>query len=141
LFLDEPTVGLDVESRRGFWSQIRTLAERGRSILLTTHYLEEADALADRVVVLQSGKIIADGSPATIKQRAAGRRIRCVTRLSREEIGRIPGVGSIESDRDAVIVVASETERVARELLSRDPELRDLTVSQIGLDEAFLALT
>ena len=141
LFLDEPTVGLDVESRRAFWSQIRALAERGRSILLTTHYLEEADALADRVVVLQGGRIIADGTPAAIKQRTAGRRIRCVTSLSREEVGRIPGVASIESDRDALIVVASDAERVTRDLLTRDPGLRDLTVSQAGLDEAFLALT
>src|SRR5262245_11498626 len=141
LFLDEPTVGLDVESRRAFWSQIRDLAARGRSILLTTHYLEEADALADRVIVLQGGRIVADGTPASIKQRATGRRIRCVTRLSREAIGRIPGVGSIKNDRDAVIIVASEAERVTRELLSLDPGLRDLTVSQAGLDEAFLALT
>jgi ABC-2 type transport system ATP-binding protein len=82
LFLDEPTVGMDVESRRQFWSTIRELAASGRSILLTTHYLEEADALATRIVVLNRGRVIADGTPATIKQQAAGRQIRCRTRLS-----------------------------------------------------------
>jgi len=141
LFLDEPTVGLDVESRRGFWSRMRALADGGRSILLTTHYLEEADAIADRVVVLQHGRIIADGTPAAIKQRVATRRIRCVTRLTGDEIARIPGVGSVELDRDAVVLVAADAERVTRDLLTLDPGLRDLTVSNAGLEDAFLTLT
>ena len=79
LFLDEPTVGLDVEARRQLWNAIRTLVKDGRSILLTTHYLEEADTLADRIVVLQQGRIVADGSPEEVKQRVAGRRVRFIT--------------------------------------------------------------
>ena len=78
LVLDEPTVGLDVESRRAFWQEIRRLTSRGRTILLTTHYLDEADALADRIVVLSSGRIVADGPPHAIK--AQGRRSACSLR-------------------------------------------------------------
>ena len=92
LFLDEPTVGLDVESRRGFWQQIQRLAAAGRTIVLTTHYLEEADALADRVLMMRAGKIVADGAPHEIKARVASRRIRCVTALTTATIGALEGV-------------------------------------------------
>ena len=81
LFLDEPTVGLDVEARRMLWAEIREMISRGKTVLLTTHYLEEADALADRIVVINRGKVIAEGSPADIKRQTAGRRIRCVSSL------------------------------------------------------------
>src|SRR5215472_15799043 len=81
LFLDEPTVGLDVEARRGFWEQIRKLVALGKTVLLTTHYLEEADALADRIVVINKGSVVAEGTPETIKATTAGKRIRCVTQL------------------------------------------------------------
>jgi ABC-2 type transport system ATP-binding protein len=141
LFLDEPTVGLDVESRRIFWAQIRRLVDEGRSILLTTHYLEEADALADRIVVLNRGGIIADGTPAEIKQRAAGRRIRCVTALDVERIARLPGVQSVRRERDAVAIATSDADAVARVLMIEDPSLRDLEISGVALEEAFLALT
>ena len=79
LFLDEPTVGLDVEARRALWEEIRRLVERGKTVLLTTHYLEEADALADRIAVINQGEIIAEGTPAEIKAQTSGKRIRCVT--------------------------------------------------------------
>ena len=92
LFLDEPTVGLDVEARRLMWSQIRTLIARGKTVLLTTHYLNEADALADRILVLDKGAIVAEGTPAEIKARAMGKQIRCTSRLSLEEVRQIPGV-------------------------------------------------
>src|SRR5271169_5744056 len=92
LFLDEPTVGLDVEARRLMWAQIRTLISRGKTVLLTTHYLNEADALADRILMLQQGTIVAEGTPAEIKARAIGKQIRCVSRLSLEEVRQIPGV-------------------------------------------------
>jgi ABC-2 type transport system ATP-binding protein len=127
LFLDEPTVSLDVESRRGFWDQIRGLRERGKSIVLTTHYLEEADALADRVVVLDRGRVIADGAPAEIKRLAAGKRVR--------------GVQSLARDRDAFVILTREPEALVRELMARDPQLRDLEVAAAGLEEAFLKLT
>jgi ABC-2 type transport system ATP-binding protein len=141
LFLDEPTVGLDIEARHLFWDAIRELIREGRSVLLTTHYLEEADALADRVVVLHRGQIVADGTPAAIKQRVAGRQVRCVTRLDAHEIERWPFVHSVRSDGHAVVILTSQAETVARELLARDATLTELEVSGINLEDAFVALT
>jgi ABC-2 type transport system ATP-binding protein len=141
LFLDEPTVGLDVESRRALWTEVRALADEGRSIVLTTHYLEEADALADRVVVLERGRILADGTPAEIKRRVAGRRIRCVTSVADDRLAALPGVRSVARDRDAVVLLASSAEEALRELFALDPALSDLEVTGVGLEEAFLALT
>jgi ABC-2 type transport system ATP-binding protein len=141
LFLDEPTTGMDVESRRGFWQQVRTLASSGRSILLTTHYLEEADALADRVVLLRGGRIVADGTAAEIKSRAASRRVRCVTALGEHEIRSMPGVRSVRRDGVITEILTAEAERVTRDLLMRDTSLSGLEVGGAGLEEAFLTLT
>ena len=141
LFLDEPTTGMDVESRRGFWQQVRALASAGRSILLTTHYLEEADALADRVVLLRGGRIVADGTAAEIKSRAASRRVRCVTALSEMEIRSMRGVRSVRRDGVITEILTAEAERVTRDLLVRDASLSGLEVSGAGLEEAFLTLT
>jgi ABC-2 type transport system ATP-binding protein len=141
LFLDEPTVGLDVEARRLMWSQIRSLIARGKTVLLTTHYLNEADALADRILVLQQGAIVAEGTPAEIKARAIGKQVRCVSRLTAREIRQIPGVVSVKEDRNAFELQVSVAEPVVRELLQRDQWLSDLEVTNAGLEEAFLALT
>jgi ABC-2 type transport system ATP-binding protein len=141
LFLDEPTVGLDVESRRLLWEQIRKLVARGKTVLLTTHYLEEADALADRVVVVNRGEIIAQGTPSEIKARTSGRRIRCVSTLDMETVGALPGVVEIRHDRNGYEIRVSEAEPVLRELFRRDPNLSGIEVSSAGLEEAFLALT
>jgi ABC-2 type transport system ATP-binding protein len=141
IFLDEPTVGLDVESRRTLWAEIRALLGRGRSILLTTHYLEEADALADRVVVLCQGKILADGSPADIKRRFTGRRVRCATALGLSELESLPGVKTARLDRGAADLFTDTAEPLVRELLARDPSVSGLEVTGCGLEEAFLALT
>lgn len=141
LYLDEPTTGLDVEARRALWQQIRTFVARGRSVVLTTHYLEEADALADRIVLLNEGRSIAEGSPAMIKARVQGRRIRCRTRLHTSEIDCIPGVKSVENQDGVIEILTSRAEPVVRELLMRDGELSDLEVIGAALDDAFLALT
>ncbi len=141
LFLDEPTVGLDVEARRLMWSQIRTLIARGKTVLLTTHYLNEADALADRILVLDKGEIVAEGTPAQIKARAMGKQIRCTSRLSLEEVQQIPGVLNAKADRNAFELQVNAAEPVVRELLQRDSWLADLEVTNAGLEEAFLALT
>jgi ABC-2 type transport system ATP-binding protein len=141
LFLDEPTVGLDVEARRVLWEQIRKLVAHGKSVLLTTHYLEEADALADRVVVIHQGAIIAEGTPSEIKAQTAGKKIRCVTRLSPVEVCRIPGVIEARQDREALEIRTAIAEPVIRELLTRDPQLSGIEITSAGLDEAFLALT
>ncbi len=141
LFLDEPTVGLDVESRHILWQEIRKLIARGKSVLLTTHYLEEADALADRVVVINRGEIIAEGTPAEIKASTAGRCIRCVSSLDTETVRALPGVLDVTRDRDAMKIRAASAEPILRELLMRDPGLSGVEVSSAGLEEAFLALT
>lgn len=141
LFLDEPTVGMDVEARRSLWGQIRNLVARGKSVLLTTHYLQEADSLADRVVVINQGSIIAEGTSAEIKSQTAGRRIRCVSRLDLDSLRHMAGVLEVRQDRDALEIHATEAEAVVRELLNRDPTLSDLEVTSAGLEEAFLALT
>jgi len=141
LFLDEPTVGLDVEARRLMWAQIRTLISRGKTVLLTTHYLNEADALADRILVLDKGNIIAEGTPSEIKSRAMGKQIRCTSRLTIEEVQQIPGVLSVKADRNAFELQVNAAEPVVRELLQRDSWLADLEVTNAGLEEAFLALT
>ncbi len=141
LFLDEPTVGLDVEARRLMWTQIRELISRGKTVLLTTHYLHEADALADRILVLDRGSIMAEGTPAEIKARAMGKQVRCSSRLSLDEIRGIAGVLSVKADRNLFELQVNAAEPVVRELLQRDSWLADLEVTNAGLEEAFLALT
>ena len=141
IFLDEPTVGMDIESRRGLWEQIRWLASRGKTVLLTTHYLEEADSLASRIVVIDKGRVIAEGTAAQIKHRVSGRRIRCITELDEDFLSGLPSVMNVERDREAVIITAQEAERVVREMLLRDVTLHGLEISAPGLEDAFLALT
>jgi ABC-2 type transport system ATP-binding protein len=141
LFLDEPTVGLDVEARRLLWQQIRKLVGRGKTVLLTTHYLEEADSLADRVVVINRGEIIAEGTPEEIKAKTSGRCIRCCSRLPIEVVRAMPGVVHAEKDRNQLEIRVVEAEPVLRELLLRDPAISGIDVSSAGLEEAFLALT
>lgn len=141
IFLDEPTVGMDIESRRALWDQIRALAAQGKTVLLTTHYLEEADALASRIVVIGKGKILAEGTPTEIKHRVTGRRIRCVTSLDVDFVREMAHVMSAERDRDAMVIIAGETERVVQQLMREDPTLRGLEISAPGLEDAFLALT
>jgi len=141
LLLDEPTVGLDVEARRALWDEIRNLVDRGKTVLLTTHYLEEADALADRIAVIHQGKIIAEGTPAEIKTLTSGKRIRCITTLGISALRQMAGVSEVREDREAVEIHAITAEPVVRELLARDPGLSGLEISTAGLEDAFLALT
>ena len=141
LFLDEPTTGLDVASRREFWSEIRGFLGGKRTVILTTHYLEEADALADRVVVIDRGRVVVEGTPAEIKQRAAGRRVRAVTSLNLEQVSSLPGVAQAQRIGAATSILTSEAENVVRQLLRLDEGLTDLEVTGAGLEEAFLALT
>jgi len=141
LFLDEPTVGLDVEARRALWEEIRRLVGRGKTVLLTTHYLGEADALADRIAVINQGAIIAEGTPGEIKAQTSGKRIRCITALSVATLRQIPGVADAWQDREAVEIHARDAEPVVRALLACDSSLSGLEISSAGLEEAFLALT
>jgi ABC-2 type transport system ATP-binding protein len=141
LFLDEPTVGLDVEARHLLWQEIRNLLDRGKTVVLTTHYLEEADALADRVAVINKGSIIAEGTPAEIKSRTAGKKIRCITQLSEAVIRKIKGVIEVHADRKSVVIQSNDPESVLRGLLSLDLEISGIEVTSAGLEDAFLALT
>lgn len=141
LILDEPTVGLDVDARRSIWDAIRRMVGRGAAVLLTTHYLQEADSLADRIVVIDRGRIIAEGAPSDIKRRVSGKRIRCSTALGQQEISALPFVTSVRQDGTMIEMLASDGDAVVRELLARDQSLSNLEVTGAGLEEAFLSLT
>jgi len=141
LFLDEPTVGLDVEARHLLWEEIRQLLALGKTVVLTTHYLEEADALADRIVVINKGCMIAEGTPAEIKARTAGKKIRCITRLSAGAVRGLRNVVDVQEDRGAMVIHTSRPEDVLRELLNRDLDISGIEVLGAGLEDAFLALT
>ena len=140
VFLDEPTAGLDVEARRGLWNEIQGLKTAGRSAVLTTHYLEEADALADRIAVIHRGRLAAEGTPAEIKSRTADRRIRCITSVERDEVAALPGVVRVAVSGQHLEILTARPEDVLRTLLARDPDLRDLHVAGAGLEDAFLTL-
>src|ERR1700677_2474323 len=139
--LDEPTLGMDVEARRAMWDQVRKLAARGKTILLTTHYLEEADALASRIVVIQRGKVIAQGTPQELKTADGSRSIRCTTSLQASFVSDLPGVTSVEQDGDAMLVRTHRPEAVLRTMLAHDAALSGLEVRAAALEDAFLALT
>ena len=141
LFLDEPTAGMDVEARQILWTAVRALKCQGRSIVLTTHYLEEADALADRIVVIDRGRVVADGSPSEIKRSVARRRIRCATTLDEARVADMPGVTRVERIGDHMEIVAAAPEAVLRAMFELDPGLHDLEVTGARLEEAFLSLT
>ena len=141
LILDEPTVGLDIEARRSIWDQIRGFVHRGGSLLLTTHYLLEADALANRIVVLNRGRVVAEGTPSEIKGRVSSKRIRCATVLSADTLRRMPGVASVRIDEEGAEIFTTDSDVVLRELLARDPRVSIQEINGAGLEDAFLALT
>ncbi len=141
LILDEPTQGMDVEARRDFWSAIREDAAKGRTVLFATHYLEEADAYADRIVLIRRGKIVADGSAAEIKSLAAGRTVRATLPGAQDaSLRAIDGADSVEIRGDSVLIHAADSDAVARHLLT-ETDARDLEITSRGLEEAFIALT
>ena len=141
LFLDEPTVGLDVEARRELWQCIHRMAEAGRTVLLTTHHLEEADALASRIVVVNKGRVVAEGTQEQIKRRVAGSRVRCTTTIEVATVALWPGVNSVERSGPSIRLMVDQAEPVVRRLLDLDPQLRDLEVGSGGLEEALVFLT
>jgi ABC-2 type transport system ATP-binding protein len=136
LVLDEPTTGLDHEARRSLWATVRDEADHGAAVLLTTHYLEEADALADRIVVIDAGRIVADGSPAAIKASVAGSTIRCRTDLPDALLAALPTVRSVARNGAAATLLAGDGAAATRALLAADPHLVDLTVTAASLEDA-----
>jgi ABC-2 type transport system ATP-binding protein len=142
LFLDEPTAGLDVEARRDFWGQIRGFVQAGKTILLTTHYLEEADALADRIVVIAQGHVIADATPAALKARTAGKRVSfdLGQPLDESAFAGLP-VQRLELTPHHVTLLSPEPETVLRALFARGAALHNLEVIGATLEDAVLDLT
>ncbi|MGI8523378.1 MAG: ABC transporter ATP-binding protein [Nocardioides sp.] len=141
LLLDEPTTDIDVEGRRAFWSPVRSDAEQGRTVLFATHYLEEADQYADRIVLISRGLIVADGTSAEVRALATGRTIRATwAGADTDALGALPGVDAVDVRGDSVLVHAKDSDEVARFLLTRTPA-RDLEITARGLEEAFLSLT
>jgi ABC-2 type transport system ATP-binding protein len=141
MLLDEPTAAMDVEARRDFWAAIREDAERGRTVVFATHYLEEADAYADRIVLIRSGRIVADGTTAEIKAMACGRQIRAtLPGANTRALAAIPGVDNVELRGDTVLIRAKDSDAVARYLLN-DTLARDLEITAQNLEDAFIALT
>ena len=142
LFLDEPTVGMDIESRRAFLDTIAQFARAGKTIVLTTHYLEEADQLAKRIVVIDRGVVIADATPAAIKGQVAGKRVsfRTTTTLTADDMHGLP-VGSAEIGNGRVQLLSNEPEAVLRALFARGVDISELEVVGADLEEAFVTLT
>jgi ABC-2 type transport system ATP-binding protein len=141
LFLDEPTVGLDVHARETLWGTVRKLVAGGCSILLTTHYLEEAESLAHRVAVLANGRVIAHGSVDEVRSLVSRKRISCKCRLDPEEVRAWPDVIEVTRDAAHLRITAARAEEIVRRLLTTDVDARDLEVRQAGLAEAFAQLT
>ncbi|MEU5670186.1 ABC transporter ATP-binding protein [Micromonospora sp. NPDC047753] len=141
MVLDEPTTGMDVEGRRDFWQALRRDARRGRTVIFATHYLDEADAYADRIVLVRQGRIVADGTTAEIKNLAAGRTVRAtLPGADQAALAALPGVDAVEVRGDSVLVRTGDSDAVARHLLTRTAA-RDVEITSRNLEDAFLALT
>jgi ABC-2 type transport system ATP-binding protein len=141
LFLDEPTVGMDLQSREGLWQVLRDLIHEGSSIVLTTHHLEEAEALANRVAVISKGKLVAAGSVDEIRAVVSDKTILCRTALSVDAIRAWPEVLHVLDDGGRRQIVTRDAERVLRRLLDADADVRDIEVRRAGLAEAFAEIT
>jgi ABC-2 type transport system ATP-binding protein len=142
LVLDEPTVSMDVEGRHAFWTTMRDFAARGKTVLFATHYLEEADAYADRAILLANGRAVADGPTTEIKAMVGLRTIRAtLPGVDLDELGRLSGVTSAERRGEAVILSCSDSDAAVRAVLAAYPAARDIEISTGGLEQAFLHLT
>ncbi|GLQ95920.1 ABC transporter ATP-binding protein [Dyella mobilis] len=141
VFLDEPTVGMDIDARQKLWAAMRALVAEGCSVVLTTHYLEEAEALAQRVVVMAKGRVLSEGSVDALRAQVPLTRIRCVTDLDAAKVAAWPQVSSVEREGARLLVSTDAAENVLRRLLDADLALRELEVQRAGLAEAFMELT
>jgi len=152
--LDEPTAAVDVEGRREFWASIRAVAAEGKTVIFATHYLEEADAYADRIVLMARGRIVADGPATEIKAKVSGRILRATIPVGgpagpadpadpadTAALATLPGVTNAERHGEAVILTCADSDLTLRALLSRFPAARDIEVAGAGIEEAFMALT
>jgi ABC-2 type transport system ATP-binding protein len=142
LVLDEPTAAIDVEGRREFWAAMRHVAAAGKTVIFATHYLEEADAYADRIILVARGRIVADGPATEIKARVSGRTIRAtLPGADITQLAGLPGVTGTQRHGEAVTLSCADSDQALRALLGQFPQARDIEVLGAGIEDAFLALT
>ena len=142
LVLDEPTAAMDVEARRNFWNEMRGFTDRGRTILFSTHYLEEADLSADRIILLARGRVVADGTPSAIKNSVGLRVIRfSVASGAVADFERLPGAVSVAVHGGRVELRCSDTDSALRALLAARPDAHDIEVAGVALEDAFISIT
>ncbi|HEY3090965.1 MAG TPA: ABC transporter ATP-binding protein [Jatrophihabitantaceae bacterium] len=142
LVLDEPTVGMEVESRRAFWGSMRAFVARGKTVIFATHYLQEADAYADRAVLMAEGRVVADGPTTEIRARAGRRTIRAtLPDADLAAVRWLAGVAAVERRGGAVVLSCSDSDAAIRALLWAYPGVRDIEIASAGLDDALLHLT
>jgi ABC-2 type transport system ATP-binding protein len=142
LVLDEPTVAMDVEGRHAFWTTMREIAARGKTILFATHYLEEADAYADRAVLMARGRVVADGPTGEIKAMVGSRTIRAtLPEVDADALGRLPGVSAAERHGETIVLACADSDAAIRALLAAHPAVRAIEIRTAALEQAFLQLT
>jgi ABC-2 type transport system ATP-binding protein len=142
LVLDEPTTAMDVEGRHAFWTAMREFAGRGKTILFATHYLEEADANADRAVLMARGAVVADGPTTEIRARVGTRTIRAtLPGADLAELERLAGVSAVDRRGESVVLSCTDSDAAIRALLAAQPGARDIEIATAGLEQAFLELT
>jgi len=142
LVLDEPTAAMDVEGRHAFWTTMREFAARGKTVLFATHYLEEADAYADRAVLMARGRVVVDGPTTEIKAMVGLRTIRAtLPGADLAALARLPGVSSADARGEAIVLRCTDSDAAVRALLQAFPDTRDLEITGAGFEEAFMELT
>jgi len=142
LILDEPTVGMDVEARRAFWLSVRAFAARGKTVIFATHYLEEADAYADRAILMSRGRVVADGPTTEIRARVGTRTIRAtLPDVNASGLASLPGVTSADRRGEEIVLICSDSDAAIRALLDSRPDVRDIEIASAGLEDAFIELT
>lgn len=142
LILDEPTVGMDVEMRRSFWASMQAFAGTARTVLFATHYLDEADAVADRIVVLDTGQVVADGSAAEIKAQVAGRTVSVAAdSVDPIKVATFAEVARTERSGSRLLLYTADSDALLRVLVEHQPGVRDIEITSARLEDAFLALT
>jgi ABC-2 type transport system ATP-binding protein len=142
IVLDEPTTSLDVESRQAFWSNMKAEVASGHTVLFATHYLEEADQAADRILVINKGRLLADGTPAEIKQRAGAKRISFrLDRVDETVLLQLPALVDLEVRNDLVRIQSADSDRTLYALLDAGYRPCEIEVTSLGLEQAFLAIT
>jgi ABC-2 type transport system ATP-binding protein len=141
LVLDEPTEGLDVEARRRFWKTIRRRLDNGAGVLITTHLVDEAAAVADRVVVVDRGRVVAEGTPDELRRTLPDRRIEVQTKVPVSVIRALDSVEAVELRDGRTVIATTDSEQIVRTLLDLDPEATDLTVATASLEEVLVAMT